>query len=98
MRRSRRLVISSIATLGNYEYGFYWYFYQDGHIDFEIKLTGVVQTRALPPGGVDDYGTPVAAGLSGVHHQHIFNMRLDFEVDGERNSVVEVDTVALPPR
>ena len=97
VRRSRRLVISSIATLGNYEYGFYWYFYQDGHIDFEIKLTGVVQTRALPPGGVDDYGTPIAAGLSGVHHQHIFNMRLDFDVDGERNSVVEVDTVALPP-
>ena len=30
VRRSRRLVISSIATIGNYEYGFYWYFYQDG--------------------------------------------------------------------
>ncbi|HEY6429289.1 MAG TPA: hypothetical protein VIX84_18860, partial [Acidimicrobiales bacterium] len=30
VRRSRRLVISSIATVGNYEYGFYWYFYLDG--------------------------------------------------------------------
>ena len=30
MRRSRRLVVSFIATVGNYEYGFYWYFYQDG--------------------------------------------------------------------
>jgi primary-amine oxidase len=25
-RRSRRLVVSSIHTVGNYEYGFYWYF------------------------------------------------------------------------
>ena len=24
VRRSRRLVVSSIATVGNYEYGFYW--------------------------------------------------------------------------
>ena len=32
VRRSRRLVVSFIATVGNYEYGFYWYFYQDGTI------------------------------------------------------------------
>jgi Cu2+-containing amine oxidase len=29
-RRSRRLVISSIATVVNYEYCFYWYLYQVG--------------------------------------------------------------------
>lgn len=97
VRRSRRLVISSIATLGNYEYGFYWYFYQDGHIEFEIKLTGIVQTRALQPGETDDYGVMVAPQLSAVHHQHLFSVRLDFEVDGPGNSVVEVDTVAVPP-
>ena len=27
-RRSRRLVLSFIATVANYEYGFYWYLYQ----------------------------------------------------------------------
>ena len=27
-----RLVISFIATVGNYDYGFYWYLYQDGTI------------------------------------------------------------------
>ena len=27
-RRGRRLVVSSICTLGNYEYCFNWYFYQ----------------------------------------------------------------------
>ena len=50
MRRSRRLVVSSIATVGNYEYGFYWYFYQDGTIQLEVKLTGVISNGAEPPG------------------------------------------------
>jgi primary-amine oxidase len=27
-RRSRRLVLSFISTVVNYEYAFYWYFYQ----------------------------------------------------------------------
>ena len=40
VRRSRRLVVSFIATVGNYEYGFFWYFYLDGNIQLEVKLTG----------------------------------------------------------
>ena len=31
----------------------------------------------------------LAPGLYGPHHQHFFCVRLDMEVDGERNSVVE---------
>ena len=50
VRRSRSLVVSMIATVGNYEYGFFWYFYQDGSIQHEIKLTGIMNTGALPPG------------------------------------------------
>lgn len=40
VRRGRRLVVSSIATIDNYEYGYFWYFMQDGSISFEAKLTG----------------------------------------------------------
>jgi len=50
VRRSRRLVVSSISTVGNYEYGFYWYFYQDGTIQLEVKLTGVISNGAEPGG------------------------------------------------
>ena len=42
--------ISSISTVENYEYGFFWYLYQDGNIQFEIKLTGILSLGALPPG------------------------------------------------
>src|SRR5919199_2594062 len=37
-RRSRRLVVSFISTVGNYDYGFYWCFYLDGMIELEVKL------------------------------------------------------------
>lgn len=95
-RRSRRLVISFIATVGNYEYGFYWYLYQDGTIQYEIKLTGIMSTGAVPPEVKPKYGVLVAPGLNAPNHQHIFNIRLDMMVDGRANSVYEVHSEAEP--
>jgi primary-amine oxidase len=97
VRRSRRLVVSSISTVGNYEYGFYWYFYLDGSIQFEVKLTGIMSTMAVPPGAEPRFANMVAPQLAAPYHQHLFNVRLDFEVDGPRNTVEEVDTVAVAP-
>ena len=45
-RRQRRLVISFFITVGNYDYGFYWYLYLDGTIELECKATGVVFASA----------------------------------------------------
>ena len=97
VRRSRRLVISTVATVGNYEYGYYWYLYQDGSIEYEIKLTGVISNGAVPPGERPRHGVLVAPQVYGPNHQHFFAVRLDMMVDGERNSVVECDSVAVPP-
>jgi primary-amine oxidase len=94
VRRMRRLVVSFIVTLGNYEYAFYWYLYQDGTIESEIKTTGIVLTRGPGPDG-DPYGVTVAPGLVAPHHQHFFCARLDMQIDGERNSVYEVNTTAV---
>jgi primary-amine oxidase len=97
VRRSRRLVISSIATVGNYEYGFYWYFYLDGTIQLEVKLTGIMSTMAVGEEGPGPYARLVAPGLAAPLHQHLFNVRLDVEIDGPDNAVFEVDTVTAPP-
>ena len=51
VRRSRRLVVSFVSTVENYEYGFFWYLYQDGTIQFEVKLTGILLTRGLAASG-----------------------------------------------
>ncbi len=96
VRRSRRLVISSFSAIGNYDYGFFWYLYQDGTIEFEVKLTGVLSTGGVPPGTRPAHGTLVAPGLNAMVHQHFFNMRLDLDVDGVENAVEEVWTEPLP--
>jgi primary-amine oxidase len=96
VRRSRRLVVSFIATVGNYDYGFYWYFYQDGSLEYEIKMTGVISNGATLPGQRPKWGAMVAPQLYGPIHQHFFNVRLDMMIDGRRNSVSEVNTVSDP--
>jgi primary-amine oxidase len=95
-RRSRRMVVSSIATVGNYEYGFFWYFYLDGTIQAEVKLTGIIQTQAVRAGERVPYANPVTPELAGPHHQHVFSYRLDFTLDGAANAVYEVDAVPVP--
>lgn len=96
VRRSRRLVLSFVATVGNYEYGYYWYFQQDGAIEVEVKLTGILSTGALAVGESSPHATVIAPGLSAPYHQHFFNVRMDMMVDGPRNSVVEVDSEPVP--
>ena len=93
VRRSRRLVVSSIATVGNYEYGFYWYFYLDGTMQLEVKLTGIMSTMAVDGSDPGDHARMIAPGLAAPYHQHLFNVRLDMQVDGPDNEVYEVDAV-----
>jgi primary-amine oxidase len=92
-RRGRRLVVSFWAAIGNYDYGFFWYLYQDGTIEFEIKLTGIVFAVASATAG--DHATQVTPSLAAPLHQHLFNVRLDMTVDGDANTVEEVDVVGV---
>ncbi len=94
--RSRRLVISSLCTIGNYVYGFYWYFYQDGTIGVEVKATGIPFPSAIAPGENSPHGTVVGAGIESHVHQHVFSFRFDMAVDGPRNAVREVNFEAAP--
>ncbi|KAK9825988.1 hypothetical protein WJX74_003459 [Apatococcus lobatus] len=102
VRRSRRLVLSFIATIANYEYGFYWYFYQDGTIQFETKLTGCLSTSGLSPGEgpLPTHGTLVAPGLNAQIHQHFFCTRLDMAIDdphgGANLTVSEINCEPMP--
>lgn len=97
VRRSRRLVISFFATVANYDYGFFWSFYQDGTIECEVKLTGILNVGALDEGEVPKYGTMVAPQVNAPYHQHFFNFRIDPILDGVKNSLVETHTVAEKP-
>jgi len=96
VRRGRRFVVSSIVTVNNYEYGYFWYFYQDGSIEFEAKLTGIVLTVADAIGKDHPSATELEPGLWAPYHQHILCARLDLDIDGEQNSVLEVESFAHP--
>jgi len=97
VRRSRRLVVSSFATIGNYDYGIFWYLYLDGTIQLEIKLTGVVGISAFheeihKPG--QDF--KVSPELASPIHQHLFNVRIDWDLDGGDNQLYETNVEPLP--
>jgi primary-amine oxidase len=94
-RRQRRMVVSFFTTIGNYDYGFYWYLYLDGTIGFEVKATGVVFTSAHPGDGYP-YASQIAPGLGAPFHQHLFSARLDMMLDGRTNSVEELEFARVP--
>ncbi|MER7016236.1 primary-amine oxidase [Saccharopolyspora sp. NPDC000359] len=94
-RRQRRLVVSFFVSVGNYDYGFYWYLYLDGTIQLETKATGIVFTSAYPEEGTR-WANELAPGLGAPYHQHLFGARLDMMVDGTRNAVDEVAAQRVP--
>ena len=97
VRRQRRMVISCHATVANYEYLIYWRLYQDGNIECEIRATGIMVTTPFPEGATPPpYGTVVDVNTYAPYHQHFLVARLDLDVDGEDNTVMEIDSVAPP--
>ncbi|QKJ20469.1 primary-amine oxidase [Microbacterium hominis] len=96
VRRSRRLVVSYFSTIGNYDYGFYWYFYLDGSIQVEAKATGIVFVGGGIPGTTNRHAPEIAPGVFAPVHQHLFSARLDVAIDGEDNRLVEIDAARIP--
>ncbi|KAI0919608.1 hypothetical protein AcV5_001627 [Taiwanofungus camphoratus] len=94
--RSRRLVVSMICTLANYEYIWNYYFYQDGNIELNVRLTGILQVYAKNQDEPTAFGTTLAPGINAQYHQHLFSIRVDPMVDGLNNTVVETDIIPLP--
>ena len=96
-RRSRELVVAFYSAIDNYDYAFNWIFRQDGSMDVEVQLTGIINSgstdlqRDTTTFSEDrrSYRTIVAPGITGPIHQHFFSYRLDFDVDGTANTVVE---------
>jgi primary-amine oxidase len=102
--RARQLVLSGYSTVDNYDYLFHWVFSQDGAIDVQVQLTGVMNVKpvrtARDTAHADDdtmFTHLVAPGVSAPNHQHFFNWRLDFDVDGESNRVLELNTANAQP-
>ncbi|KAM0537259.1 hypothetical protein ACHAP6_006137 [Verticillium nonalfalfae] len=93
--RARKLIVQQIFTAANYEYAIQWIFHANGTIQPEIKLTGILNTYAMNEGeDTKGWGTQVFPGVNAHNHQHLFCLRVDPNIDGPRNTVFQVDTVA----
>jgi primary-amine oxidase len=101
-RRARQLVIFFIATIGNYDYAINWIFNQDGVLELDAALTGIMLPKGVSEAKLHEHGEPyrsghlVSANIVAPHHQHFFSFRLDFDVDGQNNSVMEMNTRGMP--
>ena len=101
-RRSRELVMTTVAAIGNYDYAISWIFHEDGTLEEQTDLTGIMLTKATQdvaqnPHPGDSLGNLVAPKVVAVNHQHFLNFRLDFDVDGPTNSLAEMNVKTLPP-
>jgi primary-amine oxidase len=100
-RRARQLVVFFIATIGNYDYALNWVFHQDGVIEADAGLSGIMLPKGVRETTANGHaagaasGHLVAANVVAPHHQHFFSFRLDFDVDGHKNVVHEMNTRAL---
>ncbi|PUA80235.1 primary-amine oxidase [Nocardioides currus] len=97
VRRMRRFVVSFHATVANYEYIVYWRFYQDGNIECEVRATGIMVTTPYDAeAGAPRTGTRVDNTTYAPIHQHFIVARLDLDVDGPTQTVLEVDSEVVP--
>ena len=95
--RGRKLIISHIFTAANYEYCVYWIFHQDGVVQLDVKLTGILNTYAMNPGeDTKGWGTEVYPGVNAHNHQHLFCLRVDPNIDGPSNTIFQVDAKQGP--
>ncbi|KAG6844077.1 hypothetical protein H0H87_009959 [Tephrocybe sp. NHM501043] len=78
------------------QYIWNYHFYQDGSIECEIRLTGVLNVYVAGENEPSPYGTIVSPGINAQSHQHLFSIRVDPMIDGLQNSVIESDIVPLP--
>ncbi|MDX6769759.1 MAG: primary-amine oxidase [Elusimicrobiota bacterium] len=103
-RRGRELVMTFVATISNYDYQLSWVFKQDGALLMESGLTGIMLAKGVKAATASELGADhaahhahlVAPGVAAPHHQHFFNFRLDFDVDGPANRVVEHEVFSAP--
>ncbi|KAF5517897.1 Copper amine oxidase 1 [Colletotrichum aenigma] len=90
--RDRKLVIQCTSTVANYEYILAFVLDQAANLHIEVRATGILSTMPIRPDlSVSPWGTVVAPGVLAVNHQHLFCVRIDPILDGERNNTIVRD-------
>lgn len=100
-RPATQLVVRSASEVGNYDYLVDYVFHQDGRMDVMVGSTGLDAVKGAAAEKMSDptaaeetrYGTLIAPNLVAPNHDHYFNFRLDFDVDGQANTFMRTGLV-----
>ena len=95
-RPQTELVVRSASEVGNYDYLVDYVFQQNGSINIDVIATGIDAVKGVASKHLKDataakdtrYGSLIAPNLVAPNHDHYFNFRLDFDIDGQDNSFV----------
>ena len=96
-RVNTELVVRMAPTIGNYDYLVDYVFSRAGDIEVRVGAYGIIEPKgvaadslATPSAAADTaYGTLVAPRLVAVNHDHYLAFRLDLDIDGTENRLVE---------
>ncbi|EPF79767.1 primary-amine oxidase [Acinetobacter rudis] len=97
----RELVVRWVSTIGNYDYIFDWVLAENGTIGINAGASGIEAVKGVKAKTMHDltakedtrYGTLIDHNIVGTTHQHIYNFRLDLDVDGDKNSFTHMNPV-----
>lgn len=93
-RPATELVVRTASEVGNYDYLLDYVFQQDGRIRVMVGATGLDAVKGVAARSMSDpsaaadtrWGSLIAPRLVAPNHDHFFNFRLDFDIDGRNNS------------
>jgi primary-amine oxidase len=96
-RANVELVVRMAPEVGNYDYLLDYAFNRRGEIEVRVGAYGIDAVKAVAARKMDDatatedtkYGTLIAPNLVGVNHDHFMSFRVDLDVDGQDNRLVE---------
>jgi primary-amine oxidase len=97
MRANNDLVVRMAPVVGNYDYLIDYVFDRAGNIDVRLGAYGIDATKGVASSTLADptaaadtaHGTLVGKHLLAVNHDHYMAFRIDMDVDGTENRLVE---------
>ncbi|KAJ3199413.1 actin binding protein [Entophlyctis luteolus] len=84
-----KLTVRAISTIGNYDYIIEYIFSFDGTIEYKSYLQATYYTTLEY-----DYGYRIHEATHGSMHDHVMNIKVDFDVGGETANSLETVTIA----
>lgn len=88
--------MQTIITVAKYEYIIAFHFTQAASIRYEVRATGILSTAPIEINEQVPYGKVVAPGVMAPYHQHLFSLRIDPWLDGQKSSFSTSESVPMP--